>query len=98
MAKPFNPVSTFLIVEPGKVEEKSEGGIIIPENARATLHDGVILKVGPRCSARYKPGDKIVFSKSSEYKLKVDKEVIFVVEECNILLHDGVEPVPKPVV
>ena len=61
-------------------EEKSPGGIIIPDNARTPLTRGVVVAVGPgrfakdgrRIEPRIKAGDHVVFTKWQETGLELE--------------------------
>lgn len=83
----YQPLKDFLLLEPEQEAEVSEGGIIIPDQARHFLNEGKILKVGPDCSEALQPGMFVTFEGSSEYKLKLAKDLtIFCVRESNLIL------------
>lgn len=87
-AKDYVPENDFILLLPEIEPEKSDGGIIIPEQARKTLDEGEIIATGPRVSEHLKLGMFIVFNKSSEYRLKLDDgTLVFAVSEINVILH-----------
>lgn len=99
----WNPTRDYMIVEPDRVPEKTAGGIVIPDQSRRSLNEGTIIKLGPECNEHaHKVGDRIVFSESSEFKIKQDDDsIIVVVQEVNILLCKPAKPrlfttTPKP--
>lgn len=83
----YHPYGTFIMLEPEYEPEISEGGIFIPEQARHTLNEGKVLKVGPEVSKEITPGMFLTFGASSEYKLALAKDVVvFVIPETAIIL------------
>ena len=82
------PDKDYMILQPELIAEKSEGGIIIPEQARRVLNEGVILKVGPLCSPHLKPGVRVVFTNSSDFSLKMEGDkTVSLVQETNVLMY-----------
>lgn len=76
------------MLEPQQEDEKTEGGIFIPEQARQYLNEGKIMKKGPHVSEHLNKGMYVVFDSSSEYRLELTKGVIvFVVREPNVILY-----------
>ena len=83
----YSPVRDFILLRPEIEPETSEGGIIIPDQARRTLNEGEIIKIGPECSADLKVGHHVVFAAASEYKLLMpDGALLVVVSESNLIL------------
>ncbi|MCX7928485.1 MAG: co-chaperone GroES [Patescibacteria group bacterium] len=82
------PTSGYLIVEPAVVEEKTAGGIYLPDNVSGDKpQQGTVLAVGPdeitdngvKKSSPAKIGQKIVYKKWGGNEVKVDgKEYLFV--------------------
>lgn len=83
----YNPARNFIIIRPEIEPEKTEGGIIIPEQARNFLNEGEILKTGPEVSSDLQPGMFITFTTQSEFRLKMnDGSLVFAVAEDNVIL------------
>lgn len=93
------PDKDYMILQPELIAEKSEGGIIIPEQARRVLNEGVILKVGPLCSPHLKPGVRVVFTNSSDFSLKMEGDkTVSLVQETNVLMYAKSLPsLPPPI-
>lgn len=89
-AADYCPFGDYIMLKPEQQAEKSEGGIIIPEQARKYLNEGQILKVGPDVGTTLKEGMFVTFDSSSEYTLDLGEMVVFVVKESNVILfrHD----------
>lgn len=90
----YLPAADFLLLDVAKEEEITEGGILIPEQARKFLHEGEILKVGPQVSPHFQKGMFVVFSPASEFRLEIEKDVfVTAVAEPNIILYrDPLQP------
>lgn len=89
----YTPLRNLVLLKAARTEEKSEGGIYIPEQARDTLNEGCIVAIGPDVS--YDPdnddtkihiGDTVVFAKHSEWRVEIDGEVYIAVAYENLLL------------
>jgi len=83
----YLPFDDFIMLEPEQVPEKTDGGIIIPEQARAFLSEGKVLKVGGSVNSQIKPGMFVTFDAASEYRLDLGNKIVFVVRESNLILY-----------
>ena len=78
---------------PLESEEKSKGGIIIPDNAKEKPQEGTVVAVGPggRDEAGklipidLKAGDKVLFGKWSGTEVKIDGEDLLIMKEADIM-------------
>lgn len=86
MTEKFVPLKDFMLLRPIASADKSEGGIIIPDQARKTSNEGVILALGPLCSAEFRVGQHVVFHTHSEFQVKIDEQKVYVVQEVNVIL------------
>lgn len=76
------------MLEPELEPEKTDGGIVIPEQVRKYLNEGKILKKGPNVSEHLQKGMYVVFDSSSEYRLELAKGVVvFVIREIHVILY-----------
>ncbi len=90
----YEPLRDLLLLKATRTEEKSEGGMFIPDQARETLNEGCIVAIGPEAKgaliANEPPpltvGDTVVFAKHSEWRIEIDGEVYIAVQYQNILL------------
>lgn len=94
MAKPkIRPLQDRIIVRRLSDEEKTAGGIIIPDTAKEKPQEGEVIAVGNGKlldsgkvqPVEVKPGDKILFSKYSGTEIKIEGEEYLVVREEDIL-------------
>ena len=87
----IKPLSDHILIEPIKEEEKTKGGILLPETAeKEKPEQGMIIAVGPGRTTSsgkivpvgVKPGQKILFTKYGPAEIKVeDKEYLIAKEE-----------------
>lgn len=89
----IRPLQDRLIVRRLTEEEKTAGGLIIPDTAKEKPQEGEVIAVGNGKlldSGKVQPldvkaGDKILFSKYSGTEVKVDGEELLVVREDDVL-------------
>ena len=89
----FRPLHDRVVIKRLEGEEKSKGGIIIPDNAKEKPQEGTVVAVGPggRDEAGklipidLKAGDKVLFGKWSGTEVKIDGEVLLIMKEADIM-------------
>jgi chaperonin GroES len=89
----FRPLHDRVLVKRVKEEEKTKGGIIIPDTAQEKPQEGEIVAVGPgardedgeRIPLDVKVGDRILFGKWSGTEVKVDGEELLIMKESDIM-------------
>jgi len=87
------PLQDRILVKRLEEEEKTKGGIIIPDAAKEkpqagkviAVGDGKVLENGTKIKLSVKAGDKILFGKYSGTEIKVDGEEHLIVREDDIL-------------
>ncbi|GGA56466.1 co-chaperone GroES [Pelagibacterium lentulum] len=89
----FRPLHDRVVVRRVDSEEKTAGGIIIPDTAKEKPSEGVIVSVGP--GARddngkvspldVKAGDRVLFGKWSGTEVKVNGEDLLIMKESDIM-------------
>ncbi len=89
----FRPLHDRVVVQRVDSEEKTAGGIIIPDTAKEKPSEGVIISVGPGArdeDGKYiapdvKKGDRVLFGKWSGTEIKVDGEDLLIMKESDIM-------------
>jgi chaperonin GroES len=89
----FRPLHDRVLVRRVEAEEKTAGGIIIPDSAKEKPAEGEIVAVGNGARAEngtitpldVKPGDRVLFGKWSGTEVKVDGEELLIMKESDIL-------------
>ncbi len=89
----FRPLHDRVVVRRLTAEEKSKGGIIIPDTAKEKPQEGEVVAVGPGArddsgkivALDVKAGDKILFGKWSGTEVKIDGEELLIMKESDIM-------------
>ena len=89
----FTPLHDRVVVRRLESEEKTSGGLIIPDTAQEKPAEGEIVSVGSgardesgnRIAMDVKKGDKILFGKWSGTEVKIDGEDMLIMKESDIL-------------
>ncbi len=89
----FRPLHDRVVVKRIEAEEKTAGGIIIPDTAREKPQQGQIMAAGPGgrddvgklIPIDLKVGDKVLFGKWSGTEVKLDGEDLLIMKESDIM-------------
>lgn len=89
----FRPLHDRVVVERLEGEEKTKGGIIIPDTVKEKPQEGKVIAVGPggrdengkRTPLAVKAGDRILFGKWSGAEVKIDGNDLLIMKESDIL-------------
>jgi chaperonin GroES len=89
----FRPLHDRVVVRRLNAEEKTAGGIIIPDTAKEKPMEGEVIAVGPGArneqgalvALDVKAGDKILFGKWSGTEVKLDGEELLIMKESDIM-------------
>lgn len=89
----FTPLHDRVLVRRIEGDEKTKGGLIIPDNAKEKPAEGEIMAVGAgalngdgdRIAMDAKAGDRVLFGKWSGIEIKIDGEDLLIMKESDIL-------------
>ncbi len=90
----FRPLHDRVVIRRLDSEEKTAGGIIIPDAAKEKPSEGEVVAVGPggynedgdeRIALDVKAGDKVLFGKWSGTEIKIDGEDLLIMKESDIM-------------
>ncbi len=89
----IRPLDDRVVVEPLEAEEKTAGGIVLPDTAKERPQRGRVVSVGPgkllddgtRCAVAVSKGDEVIFGKYSGNEVKVDDNEYKIMRESDIL-------------
>ena len=89
----FRPLGDRVLVKRVEEEQKTKGGIIIPDTAKEKPQEGEVVAVGPGArddSGKIQPldvkaGDRILFGKWSGTEVKVDGDDLLIMKESDVL-------------
>ncbi|PKN62209.1 MAG: co-chaperone GroES [Deltaproteobacteria bacterium HGW-Deltaproteobacteria-15] len=87
------PLQDRVIVKRVQEEEKTKGGIIIPDSAKekpiegkiVAVGTGRILESGKKVPLQVKKGDRVLFGKYSGTEIKIDGEELLIMKEDDIV-------------
>ena len=89
----FRPLGDRVVVRRIKEDQKTAGGIIIPDTVAEKPQEGEVISVGPgalddsckRVPSEVKAGDYVLFGKWSGTEVKVDGEDLLIMKESDIM-------------
>ena len=89
----FRPLHDRVLVRRVEAEEKTAGGIIIPDTAKEKPQEGEVVSVGPGLrdekgvinALELKAGDRILFGKWSGTEVKLEGEDLIIMKESDVL-------------
>lgn len=89
----FRPLGDRVLVRRVEEEQKTKGGIIIPDTVKEKPQEGEIIAVGPGArddSGKIQPldvktGDRILFGKWSGTEVKIDGEELLIMKESDVM-------------
>ena len=93
----IRPLEDRVVVEPVNAEEKTTGGILLPDTAQQKPQRGKVVAVGPgkfrddgkRTALSVKTGDEILYGKYSGNDVEVDGKELKILRESDILAKVG---------
>ena len=89
----FRPLHDRVVVRRIEAEEKTKGGIIIPDTAKEKPQEGEIVAVGPGARDEngkvspldVKAGDRVLFGKWSGTEVRIDGQDLLIMKESDIM-------------
>ena len=89
----FRPLHDRVVVRRVEADQKTAGGLIIPDTAQEKPMEGEVVAVGPGArdekgqlvALELKPGDRILFGKWSGTEVKIDGEELLIMKESDVM-------------
>jgi chaperonin GroES len=89
----FRPLHDRVVVRRIEAEEKTKGGIIIPDAAKEKPQEGEVIAVGPGArdetgkiaALDVKAGDRVLFGKWSGTEVRIDGQDLLIMKESDIM-------------
>jgi chaperonin GroES len=89
----FRPLHDRVLIRPLDTEERTAGGIIIPDTAKEKPQEGKVIAVGPGARTEdgtlippdVKKGDRVLFGKWSGTEVKIDGDDLLIMKEADLL-------------
>ncbi|MDO6435452.1 co-chaperone GroES [Flavitalea sp. BT771] len=85
---PITPLHDRVIIKPAPAEEKTAGGIIIPDTAKEKPQRGTVIAAGPGKKDEpviVKKGDTVLYGKYSGTEIRIDGQDMLILRESDIL-------------
>jgi chaperonin GroES len=89
----IRPLDDRVVVEPVEAEEKTSGGILLPDTAKQKPQRGVVLAVGPgklsdkgdRTAVSVSKGDEVIYGRYAGNDIQLDRREVKILRESDIL-------------
>ena len=89
----LSPLDDRVVIQPTEAEERTAGGIVLPDAAREKQQRGKVVAVGPgrlldsgeRCKVAVAIGDEVLFSKYGGTEIEVEGQEVKILRESDIL-------------
>lgn len=89
----LRPLEDRVVIRPSEAEERTRGGIVLPDTAREKPQAGEVIAVGPgklldsgeRAEMSLKNGDRVFYGKYSGTEIEIDGEKLVIVRESDVL-------------
>ena len=89
----FRPLHDRVVIRRIEGEDKTKGGILIPDTVKEKPQEGEVIAVGPGArdesgkliALEVKAGDRVLFGKWSGAEVKIDGEDVLIMKESDIL-------------
>lgn len=93
----LKPLADRIIIKVIEEEEKTPGGIVLPDTAKEKPQMGEVIAVGPgrtldngqKIAPEVKTGDKVIFSRYGGTEVKIDGQEYLIMRETDILAVKG---------
>lgn len=87
------PLADRVLIKPLEAEQKTAGGLYIPDNAKEKPQKGEVIAVGPgkvadsgeKITMELKKGDKVLYGKYSGTEVTVDGQELLIMRESDVL-------------
>ena len=89
----FRPLHDRILVRRVETDERTKGGIIIPDTAKEKPQEGEVIATGPGArneqgeivALDVKPGDRVLFGKWSGTEIRLDGEDLLIMKESDVM-------------
>jgi len=89
----LKPLEDRVVVKPVQQEERTKGGIVLPDTAKERPQEGTVLAIGPgrvlengqRVPMTVKVGDRVLYSRYGGTEIKIDGEEYLILSERDIM-------------
>ena len=92
----LQPINGRILVKPIEAEEKTSGGIYLPDTAKEKLHQGEVIAVAEDATEEVAVGNRIIYKEFSGTEVKFDEEeYILLIEDDLLAKYEAVDKIPE---
>jgi chaperonin GroES len=89
----FRPLHDRVVIRRIEADDKTKGGIIVPDTVKEKPQDGEVVAVGPGARdesgkltpVELKPGERVLFGKWAGTEVKIDGEDLLIMKETDVM-------------
>lgn len=85
----ITPIGSRVLIKPTETEEKTAGGIYIPDSAKEKTNEGEVVEIGDGKDMPVKKGDRIMYESYSGNDVKVDGKKYLIISTKDIVARLG---------
>ena len=85
MALSVKPLGDRVVIEPIEQEDRTAGGIVLPDTAKEKPQKGLVLAVGPDVEGEIKVDNRVLYAKYAGTEIKIDDKEVLILREEDIL-------------
>ena len=92
----FQPINGRILVRPLEAEDKTAGGIYLPDTAREKLQEGEIIAVAKDATDEVVAGDRVIYKELTGTEVKIEgQDYILLTEDDLLAKYEAVDKIPE---
>ena len=92
----LRPINGRIVVKSFNIEEKTSGGIYIPDTAREKIKEGEVIAVAKDATEEVAVGDRVIYKEFSGTEIEIDRKKYFLFTEDGLLAkYEAVDKIPE---
>ena len=91
----LRPINGKILVKPGEPQEKTAGGIYLPQTAQDKLQEGEVISVAKDATAEVAVGDKVIYKEFGGTEVKIEgQQYILLTEDDLLAKYEAADSIP----
>jgi len=92
----IRPINAYVLIKPAGTEEKTDGGIYLPDNAREKPQEGEVLAIAEDATDEVAVGDRVIHTQSTGTEITVDdNDCILVPSDALLAKYIAADEIPE---
>ena len=92
----IRPINGHILVKPAEVQEKTSGGIYIPDTAKEKLHEAEIIAIAKDATDEVMVGDRVIYKEFGGTDIKLEGEDYILITVDDLLAkYEAVDDIPE---